>query len=98
MNPEEFREFSAAAVDFVANYLQTDCRNYPVLPSVSPGYLHELLPNALPEKSEHWTSVMEDFKSKIIPGITHWQSPNFHAYFTSGTSFPSIVGKLGVLP
>lgn len=64
-----------------------NCR--PVLPSVEPGYLHDLLPTKIPEKSESWKDVMEDLNSQILPGLTHWQSNNFHAYFLSQTSFPS---------
>jgi aromatic-L-amino-acid decarboxylase len=30
----------------------------------------------------------------ILPGITHWQSPNFFAYFPANTSGPSILGEL----
>lgn len=65
-----------------------------VLPSVEPGYLHNLLPSKVPEKSEDWKDVMKDLNDKILPGMTHWQSNNFHAYFPSQTSYPSIVGDM----
>jgi aromatic-L-amino-acid decarboxylase len=38
--------------------------------------------------------MMHDVDKLIMPGITHWQSPNFYAYFPSNTSFPSILGDL----
>lgn len=66
----------------------------PVLPSVQPGYLHELLPTEMPEGPEHWKEIMKDMDKYIMPGMTHWQSPNFHAYYPSQTSFPSIVGEM----
>lgn len=65
-----------------------------VLPSVEPGYLHNLLPSKVPEQSEDWKDVMKDLNDKILPGMTHWQSNNFHAYFPSQTSYPSIVGDM----
>lgn len=37
---------------------------------------------------------MEDFRKHILPGITNWQSPNFHAYFPTQTSYPSMVGEM----
>jgi len=37
---------------------------------------------------------MEDVENKIMPGVTHWQHPRFHAYFPSGNSFPSILGDM----
>jgi tyrosine decarboxylase len=37
---------------------------------------------------------MQDVESKIMPGVTHWQHPRFHAYFPSGNSYPSILGDM----
>jgi len=38
--------------------------------------------------------IIEDVNSIIMPGITHWQSPNFYAYFPANSSGPSILGDL----
>lgn len=65
-----------------------------VLPSVQPGYLHNLLPTEVPEEPEHWKEVMKDLNDAIMPGITHWQSPNFHAYYPTQTSYPAIIGDM----
>ncbi|XP_055595966.1 3,4-dihydroxyphenylacetaldehyde synthase [Uranotaenia lowii] len=92
MDVNEFREFGRAAIDFVADYLET-IRERDVLPSVEPGYLHELLPKEIPEQGDDWKSSMEDFKRCILPGLTHWQSPNFHAFYPSQTSYSSIVAE-----
>lgn len=66
----------------------------PVLPSVEPGYLHTLLPTEVPEQPEQWQDVIKDLDRVIMPGITNWQSPNFHAYYPTQTSYPSIVGEM----
>ena len=67
--------------------------NRDVLPSVEPGYLHDLLPGELQNEPEDWKTIMEDFKRCILPGLTHWQSPHFHAFYPSQTSYSSIVGE-----
>ncbi|XP_055381903.1 3,4-dihydroxyphenylacetaldehyde synthase-like, partial [Condylostylus longicornis] len=64
-----------------------------VLPSVQPGYLHNLIPNEAPENPENWNNVLDDFNKFIMPGLTHWQSPYFHAYFPTTTSYPSMVAE-----
>src|SRR5687767_47787 len=38
--------------------------------------------------------MLDDVDRLILPGITHWQSPNFFAYFPSNNSGPSILGEL----
>lgn len=93
MNADEFRAFGKEAVDFVADYLE-NIRERDVLPSVEPGYLHKLLPTEAPEEAEDWRTVMADLKEHIMPGLTHWQSPNFHAYYPTATSYPSVVAEI----
>lgn len=65
-----------------------------VLPSVQPGYLGELIPREPPQTGESWKEVLEDVDRLIMPGITHWQSPKFHAYYPTGHSFPAVVGEM----
>ena len=66
----------------------------PVLATVRPGYLAPLLPDSAPETAEPWPAVQADITSKIIPGLTHWQSPNFMAFFPAGVTYPSLLGEL----
>lgn len=94
MTPEEFKAFGAAALEYVADYLTTECRKVNTLPDVEVGYLNKLIPSQVPEDPEDWKDVMEDFKTKIVPGILHWNSPNSHGYYPSTTSFGSVVGEI----
>lgn len=81
-------------IEFCLFYLLfSDPHHRPVLPSVEPGYLHKLLPTDVPEQPEKWQDVLKDIDRVIMPGITNWQSPNFHAYYPTATSYPSIVGE-----
>lgn len=65
-----------------------------MLSSVEPGYLQERVPSEMPENPEKWQDIMEDLKNHILPGLTHWQSPRFHAFYPSQTSFPAIIGEM----
>lgn len=66
----------------------------PVLSSVKPGYLYELVPPEAPVKGEDWKTVLADVENIIMPGITHWNSPQFHAFFPTGNSYPAIIGDM----
>jgi len=93
MDGEEFRRRGREMVDYIASYLETiDSRR--VTPAIEPGYLRELLPDEPPNQPEPWEKIMEDVEAKIMPGMTHWQHPRFHAYFPSGNSYPSILGDM----
>lgn len=93
MDSSEFREFGKAMIDYIADYLD-NIRDRQVLPSVNPGYLQPKIPNEAPQSGEHWKKIMDDIEQIIMPGITHWHSPNFHAYCPTANSYPGIVGEM----
>ncbi|XP_014774406.1 aromatic-L-amino-acid decarboxylase [Octopus bimaculoides] len=93
MDSSEFRKRGKEMVDYIADYMETlSVRK--VTAQVEPGYLRRLLPNKAPYRGETWEAIMKDVDNAILPGITHWQHPNFHAYFPSGNSYPSIIGDM----
>ncbi len=93
MSPAQFREEGKKIIDWIADYYE-HIENYPVLSQVNPGEVISSLPENPPQKGEPMEEMIRDIEKKIMPGITHWQSPNFYAYFPSNTSFPSILGDL----
>lgn len=66
----------------------------PVISSVEPGYLRKLLPSSAPDEPEPFSAIRADIDSKIMPGISHWQSPNFMAFFPCSSSFPGTLAEL----
>ncbi len=93
MTPEEFRLRGHAVIDWIADY-QKRVESLPVLSRSSPGEIRASLPEQPPMEGEDFDAVMRDLDEIILPGITHWQSPNFFAYFPANTSGPSILGEL----
>ncbi len=93
MNPHEFRHWGHRLIDWVADYLE-NVEQYPVMSQVKPGDVRARLPAAPPLEGEPFEAIFHDFEEIILPGITHWQSPNFFAYFPSNNSGPSILGEL----
>jgi len=88
-----FRADGAAALDWVARYLE-DIREYPVLSQVEPGEIKAALPAAPPEEAEPFAAVLRDLDQILMPGITHWQSPRYFAYFPSTAAEPAILAEL----
>jgi aromatic-L-amino-acid decarboxylase len=93
MTPEEFRRNGHAMVDWIADYYAR-IESYPVLSRVEPGQVRASLPAHPPERGESFDAVLEDIEKLIVPGITHWQSPNFYAFFPCNASGPAILGDL----
>eukprot|EP00877_Chromochloris_zofingiensis_P002321 jgi/Chrzof1/1208/Cz01g44220.t1 len=92
---EQFRRLGYQTVDMICDYFN-QVEQYKVKPdaSIKPGYLRPLLPQEAPQQPESWDDITADFRDKILPGMTHWQSPNFFAYFPANTSFPGILAEM----
>lgn len=93
MSPEEFRKQGYAVVDWIADYYKR-VESFPVLSQVAPGEIRASLPSAAPQQGEPFDRILSDFDRLILPGVTHWQSPNFYAFFPSNSSGPGILGEL----
>jgi aromatic-L-amino-acid decarboxylase len=88
-----FREDGAAALEWAARYLER-VGGFPVLAQVEPGDIRSRLPAAPPERGEPFASVLRDLDEILLPGITHWQSPRFFAYFANSSAEPGILAEL----
>ncbi|KAK1265795.1 Tyrosine decarboxylase 1 [Acorus gramineus] len=93
MDAEQLRENAHRMVDFIADYYKS-IESFPVLSQVQPGYLHDLLPDSAPHQPETLQDVLDDVRHKIMPGVTHWQSPDFFAYFPSNSSTAGFLGEM----
>ncbi len=93
MKNDEFRKYAHEFVDWIADYFENiDDRR--VTSEVKPHEIYEQLPDSPPDKGEPIENIMEDFNNIIMPGMTHWQSPSFHAYFPANNSYPSILAEM----
>ena len=77
----------------MAGYME-NVENYPVKSPVAPGGIFGKIPDNPPANSESFDSLIRDFEQIIMPGITHWQSPNFFAYYPANTSPPSVLAEM----
>jgi aromatic-L-amino-acid decarboxylase len=93
MTPEEFRKNAHELVEWMAGYME-NVEKYPVKSSVRPGEVLGRLPDNPPVFPESFGKLIKDFEEIILPGITHWQSPNFFAYFPANASPPSVLAEM----
>ncbi|XP_005396658.1 PREDICTED: aromatic-L-amino-acid decarboxylase isoform X1 [Chinchilla lanigera] len=93
MDASEFRRRGKEMVDYVANYLE-GIESRLVYPDVEPGYLRPLLPSSAPEEPETFEDIIGDIERIIMPGVTHWHSPYFFAYFPTASSYPAMLADM----
>ncbi|CAI7579204.1 unnamed protein product [Penicillium bialowiezense] len=93
MDNEQFKKAAHSAIDDIISYFDSVPERR-VIPDIEPGYLRPLIPESPPDEPEDWAQIQEDVDKKIKPGITHWQSPNFMAYFPACVTYPSLLGEM----
>jgi aromatic-L-amino-acid/L-tryptophan decarboxylase len=93
MTSQQFRDAGKQLIDWLADYYER-VERYPVLAQVAPGEVRASLPAQPPQSGRDFHQIIQEVNSKIMPGITHWQSPSFFAYFPANASEPSVLGDL----
>ena len=101
MSPEEFRKQGHQLIDRIADY-RANVGSLPVMAQVEPGYLKNALPQAAPQQGEPFEQILADVDQLVMPGLSHWQHPDFFGYFPSNGTLSSVLGDflstgLGVL-
>jgi aromatic-L-amino-acid decarboxylase len=93
MNTDEFRKHAHELVEWMAGYME-NVERYPVKSSVIPGTVSGSIPATPPSDPEPFQNLINDLNDIIMPGITHWQNPNFFAYFPANVSPPSVLAEM----
>ena len=101
MTPEEFRRRGHQLIDWIADY-RTNVANLPVMARTAPGEIRAQLPPSPPDTPESFDAVFSDLEKIILPGLSHWASPDFFGYFPCNGLLSSVLGDyastgLGVL-
>lgn len=93
MPADEFKKFGYELINWIAEYL-TNLEKFPVMPNIKPGQIKSKLPKSPPITSESFDKIFPDVDNILLPGVTHWNHPNFMAYFNSTSSGPGILAEL----
>ncbi|HWG58696.1 MAG TPA: pyridoxal-dependent decarboxylase [Candidatus Acidoferrales bacterium] len=93
MPADEFREAGKQLIDWIATYYEQAAK-YPVQSQAAPGEIRAGLPAEPPARGASAIEITQDLLPRILPGITHWQSPSFFGYFPANASEPSVLGDL----
>jgi aromatic-L-amino-acid decarboxylase len=93
MDNNSFRKYAHEFVDWMADYLE-QVENLPVKAQTEPGDIYRKIPDKAPAQGESMEEIFIDFMNIILPGMTHWQSPNFFAYFPTNSSYPSVLAEM----
>jgi aromatic-L-amino-acid/L-tryptophan decarboxylase len=91
--PHDLRDHGPDVLGWAARYRER-IESLPVLSHVEPGWVRAQLPEHAPEQPEPWEAILADLDRIVVPGITHWQSPNFFGFFPANASEPAVLGDL----
>ena len=90
---QDFHQHASDITNWIQRYFD-QLESLPVKSQVKPGAITEQIPERMPEHGEHLDAILQDMDKIIVPGITHWQHPNFHAYFPANSAVESVYAEM----
>jgi len=90
---QNFKKEALGILDWIDRYFER-LRELPVKSCVKPGEVYNGIAPHAPLMGEEMEAILKDLDSVIIPGVTHWQHPSFHAYFPANSSYESLLGEM----
>jgi aromatic-L-amino-acid decarboxylase len=92
MSPEEFKRLGYELIDFIAEY-RVGVESLPVMSQVQPGAIKAMFAPDPPRQGVGLAGIQNHLQA-LLPGLTHWQSPNFFAWFPSNAPLSSVLADL----
>lgn len=92
-SPEEFEKNGQELIKLIREHFE-QIRSVPVTTQISAQDLVDLLDKPIPEEAVPFEVTLNETWNKVIPHLTHWNHPSFHAYFSNSASFSGILADL----
>lgn len=93
MTPDEFRKTGHELIELIAAYRE-NVAAMPVRSKAKVGDVLGHLTPAAPQTPDSPTDLINDIQDFVIPNLTHWQHPSFHAYFPANADLSAVLGDL----
>ncbi|HEY1016697.1 MAG TPA: pyridoxal-dependent decarboxylase [Herpetosiphonaceae bacterium] len=91
--PDElFEQYGHEVLGLIREFFAT-IDDRPVLATIAPEELRALLAEELPAAPIPFEETLRATREKIIPHLTHWNHPGFHAYFANSAAYPGILAE-----
>ncbi|HUP65576.1 MAG TPA: pyridoxal-dependent decarboxylase [Thermoanaerobaculia bacterium] len=90
---DDFRQAGHRLIDWIADHFER-IDETPVMARVEPGDVARQFRPAASEEGRSYDSLIREFETAILPGVTHWNHPGFFAYFSVTGSKAGILGEL----
>lgn len=92
-SPAELEAAGAEVLRLIRRHFENIDR-VPVSTGAGAAELRRLLDAPLPQQPEPFAEILRDTAERIIPHLTHWNHPNFFAYFATNAAAPGILAEL----
>ena len=83
-------------VTTVSKYYK-DLEKIPVVNSPRSGFLKEAMPNMFSRSPRRSVDLVDEYYGKCIHNSTHWQSPQFYAFFSWNIVPATVVGEMSMV-
>ncbi|MCX5205983.1 pyridoxal-dependent decarboxylase [Streptomyces sp. NBC_00237] len=90
--PSELEENGRELLSRIREHQET-IRDLPVTSRRSAADLQGLFAGPVPEQPTHFKELLDETFETVVPNLTQWHHPSFHAYFSNSSSGPAILAE-----
>ncbi len=91
-SPAEFEAHGRETLAMIREYFE-GLEGRPVMASAPAAEVMALLDGPPSEQPEPFERILADTRERVMPNLTHWNHPAFHAYFATSGSGPGILAE-----
>ena len=89
----EFRKQLREVANWIADYREK-IGERPIASNVRPGEILSQLDRTAPETGTLFEKIFAEIDRVIVPGVVHWDHPQFMSYFGCTTTNPGILAEM----
>ncbi|KAJ9464690.1 Tyrosine decarboxylase 1 [Diplonema papillatum] len=92
LKPETLKQLGLETLNLLERHFEKLGKSVDVKPvGLKPGDLAAKFAEGAPSAPSDFSAILKDVEEKIMPGVTHWQHPQFMAYYPANTTVPSVL-------
>lgn len=91
--PEQLKAFGTDTLDRICRHFAA-LDDVPVTTPADAADVADAIDSELPSEATDFADILDDTWNNVVPHLTHWNHPRFHAYFSNSSSGPAILAEM----
>ncbi len=92
-SPQQLQAFGTDALERICRHFAA-LDDVPVTTSANAAEIVDGIDSEMPANATEFGDILDDTWNTVVPHLTQWNHPRFHAYFSNSSSGPAILAEM----